>query len=229
MKLYKVLDRRLTSPYKNYKYKLGTKYHCDDFDTDKIKDCSNGFYAVDIEGLPYCFNIHRDVYEVEVSGRKVEINQYKRRYEDIEIIRKCSHDEIKEKALKLEANLGYKLSESLFPFNPLTKKVKLKDYHIELLKQWASVRDSVRDSVWDSVWDSVRDSVWDSVGDSVRAYISSLFPNIKNFENICHRTGVNPFQPCIDLWYMGIVPSYDGTLWRLHSGKKADIIWQGEI
>lgn len=252
MKLYKIFDKNLTSPYQNFKYKIGEKYHCDDFDTSR-KECSRGFYAVDIEGLPYCLNIKRDVYEVEVWGNKVEIDQYKRRYENIEIIRKCSHDEIKEKARKLEKKLGYKLSGVLFPFNPLTKKTKLTDEHIELLKQWASVRarvmasvvdsmrDRVRDRVWDRVWASVGDRVGESVRasvrarvsasvrDSVGAYISSLFPNIEKWKYIDHEPGVNPFQPCIDLWYAGIVPSYDGKLWRLHSGKKASIIWEGTL
>jgi hypothetical protein len=233
MNLYKVFDKRLVSPYQNYRYKIGEKYHCDDFDEDKSEDCSRGFYAVDIEGLPYCFNVHRDVYEVKVWGKKVEIDQYKRRYENIEIIRKCTHEEIKSKAMKIDAKLGYKLSEVLFPFNPLTKKTKLTDEHIELLKQWDSVWDSVWDGVWDSVGVSVGvsvgASVWASVWVSVGAYISSLFPDIKKWKYIDRAPGVNPFQPCIDLWYAGIVPSYDGKTWRLHSGKKAEIIWEGKI
>jgi hypothetical protein len=63
----------------------------------------------------------------------------------------------------------------------------------------------------------------------VWAYISSLFPDIKKWKCIDHVPGVNPFHPCIDLWYAGIVPSYDGKIWRLHSGKKADIIWEVKI
>ncbi len=109
---------------------------------------------------------------------------------------------------------------------------------------WSSVRDSVRDSVWssvrDSVWSSVwssvgnsgRDSVWSSVRDSVRdsvgAYISSLFPGIKVWENYEH-LGENPFQPCVELWKRGFVASYDGKIWRLHSGSKAKIVWQGKF
>ena len=83
-----------------------------------------------------------------------------------------------------------------------------------------SVGDSVQDSVWDSVWYSVRDSVWDSVW----AYISSLFPNIKKWKYIEHKEGVNPFQSSIDLWHMGLVPSFDGEVWRLHKGEKAEVV-----
>ena len=97
---------------------------------------------------------------------------------------------------------------------------------------WASVRDSVWASVWDSVWASVWDSVWDSVGDSVWAsvwaYIGSLFPNIKKWRYIDHKKGEYPFQPLVDLWKIGIVPSFDGTLWRLHGGRKAKILYTKE-
>ena len=93
---------------------------------------------------------------------------------------------------------------------------------------WASVRDSVvasvRDSVWDSVVASVRDSVrdsvvasvWDSVGDSVGAYSS-------NFFDIEYP---NDYSPLIELWNSGIVPSFDGTTGRLHTGKNAKVIYE---
>jgi len=115
-----------------------------------------------------------------------------------------------------------------------------------------SVRDSVgfsvRDSVWDSVGFSVRDSVGfsvlgsvrDSVGGSVRGsvrdsvgfsvwgfifcYVSSLFPNIKKWKYVDHEEGINPFQSGIDLWHMGLVPSFDGEFWRLHKGEKAEVV-----
>jgi hypothetical protein len=99
---------------------------------------------------------------------------------------------------------------------------------------WDSVRDSVRDSVGDSVWDSERDSVWDSVWDSVRdsvwAYISSMF-NIKVYkycEEVKYEIGTNPFQPAITLWEKGLVPSFDGTHWRLH-GMGGKELWKGKF
>ena len=79
-------------------------------------------------------------------------------------------------------------------------KVTKKD--IQLLKQW------------DSVWDSVRDSVGDSVGDSVWGYISTFF-NIKYKYD---------FSSCAKLWEKGIIPSFDGKLWRLH-GENGKIIF----
>jgi len=127
--------------------------------------------------------------------------------------------------------------------------VALREKDKQLLKQWDSVWDSVRDTLWDSVgdtvwdsvgdtvrntvWDSVGDTVrntvgdtvWDSVGDSVRAYVSSFF-TLTTWKYVKHTPGQNPFQPCISLWERGLVPSFDGKTWRLHTGKKAKIVYE---
>jgi hypothetical protein len=117
------------------------------------------------------------------------------------------------------------------PFRDIEQPLVAQE-HIDLLRQWASVRASVgasvRASVWASVWDSVRDSVWDSVWASVWAYISSYFA-LENWKYVEHEPGKNPFQPCIDLWNAGLIASYDGKVWRLHSGKDAAIVWEGKI
>ena len=130
--------------------------------------------------------------------------------------------------------------------NPLElpKVEHVTDEQVAWLREWASVRDSVRASVWasvrasvmdsvrDSVWASVRDSVWASVMDSVRdlvwasvwasvwdsvgAYVSSFF-SIK-YEH--------DFSPAVKLWEAGLVPSFDGKVWRLHTGKDAHVVYE---
>jgi hypothetical protein len=257
-KLYKVLRNNMESPFQNFKYEIGKKYHCDAFDTNKNIQCSTGFYATDIDGLVYSFRPDSKIYSCNVWGRKVEIDEFKRRYENIQLIEEIPYSDIKQMALKIENKVGYKLSEALFPIHPLEidfEKVTKED--IKLLKKWASawasvgasvgdgvgasVLDSVRASVLASVWASVLDSVWASVGASVRdsvrpsvrpsvwasvwAYCSSLFFNINQWKYVKHRKGVNPFQSCIDLWYRGLVPSYDGKLWRLHGGEGGKIVY----
>ena len=120
------------------------------------------------------------------------------------------------------------------PFKHKDRKRVTKN-EIELLKKWVSVEDSVEDSVWGSVWGSVRDSVeesvwgsvWGSVRGSVRGYTSSFF-NLDKWKYIKHRKGENPFQPCIDLWNAGLVPSFDGKTWRLHGGKNANVLYNLE-
>ena len=83
---------------------------------------------------------------------------------------------------------------------------------------WALVGASVRDLVLDSVRDLVRASVWASVGSSVwalvGAYTSSFFGIKYEYD----------FSPAIKLWEAGLVLSFDGETWRLHSGKAAEVV-----
>ena len=102
------------------------------------------------------------------------------------------------------------------PPKTVTKK------HLKLVTKWASVRASVGASVRASVGDSVGDSVWASVG----AYTSSFF-DLPTWKYIKHPKGQNPYKPVIDLWNVGLVPSFDGKIWRLHS--KNGIVWQGTL
>ncbi len=92
---------------------------------------------------------------------------------------------------------------------------------------WASVGASVRDSVWDSVWDSVRASVWDSVG----AYYGSFFQLPRDAWKYTDtiKTDDYPFLPAVKLWEQGLVPSFDGKKWRLHGGKDAKVLWEGDF
>jgi hypothetical protein len=85
------------------------------------------------------------------------------------------------------------------------------------------VRASVRASVRDSVRASVRDSVW--------AYTGTFFilprDSWKYTEHI--KTDEYPFLPLVKLWEQGLVPSFDGNVWRLHGGKDATVLWEGKI
>lgn len=95
--------------------------------------------------------------------------------------------------------------------NPLLieRSKDVTEYEIGLLKEWIKVRYSVRYSVWASV----------------RAYMSSFF-DIPKWQGIDHEKGKNPFQSAIDLWEAGLVPSFDGKIWRLHTGKDAKIVYE---
>ena len=77
---------------------------------------------------------------------------------------------------------------------------------------WASVRASVWDSVWDSIWASVGDSIWASV----RAYISTFFAIEYQGD----------FSSAVKLWESGLVPSFDGKVWRLHTGIDAHVVYE---
>jgi hypothetical protein len=193
------------------------------------------------------------VFEVKMGGRSVINSEYKQGFEEQTIIRMLPKSEVRKLIKEQSKAMDWDYYHACYPVNPLKiDKPFDKEKALKLLKEWdsvwasvwasvlasvrASVSDSVGDFVWVSVWASVSDSVRASVsvsvrasvlysvGDSVWAYISSLFPNIKKWKYIEHKEGVNPFQSSIDLWHMGLVPSFDGEVWRLHKGKKAEVV-----
>ena len=231
VKKYKVIKEDLKSPYKGFQYEIGQTYVCPDFD-ESDNECSRGFYATDLEGLPYAYQKGRKVFEVEMGGREKSFNQYKHRWETQTILREVPEGELRELLEKESERVGYNLSEACFPLNPLTdvEYGEITDEDIENLKKWssvgasvgASVGNSVRASVGASVGNSVGASFWASVGDSVGAYFGTLFKLPQWGKSY-------PYQPAVDLWKMGLVPSYDGEVWRLHGGKDAKILWEGKL
>ena len=99
--------------------------------------------------------------------------------------------------------------------NPIESSVRSSVGNSVWSSVWNSVWNSVRNSIWNSVWSSIGNSVWSSVGSLVGIYASSFF-TITNWKYINYEEGKNPFQSCIDLWHLGLIPSYDGNTWRLH-------------
>ena len=124
------------------------------------------------------------------------------------------------------------LEEARNPINPfkLPKRIPTPE-DIGLLHKWITLRATVWDTVWDTVgdtvWDTVGDTVWytvrDTVWDTVWAYTGSLFM-IEKWGD--YPSGTYPFQPAVDLWKHGLVPSYDGKTWRLHSGEKGEVVYE---
>ena len=96
------------------------------------------------------------VLPVEVKGNSKIFSAAKRRYEYMKLDNPLTNEEIKTICREIEPELGYKLSEALYPVNPLLlPKATVNDEDIELLRKWSNIRDSVRKSVVDSVVDSV--------------------------------------------------------------------------
>ena len=67
-----------------------------------------------------------------------------------------------------------------------------------------------------------------SVNNVFCAYLSSIFFGVKKWKGVECKAGKNPFQSGIDLWNRGLVPSFDGKTWRLHSGINAKIVYEIE-
>jgi len=213
----------------NYRDAIGSVVRVTDYDPPDAGACGHGLHAC--EKPNDCFVGARiPCAAFRVSGiQKIAEDTKKTRWQALKVIEEI-HD--------LDKLFGWTYSEVVNPIHPFTVSPPIIGAkHIELLKQWdsvwASVGASVGASVWASVGASVRASVgasvWDSVWASVWAYIGSLFPNISNWKHTDHTTGEYPFQPAVDLWRLGLVPSFDGNLWRLHGGKNAEVLWEGKI
>jgi len=94
---------------------------------------------------------------------------------------------------------------------------------------WIAVLCAFDDATEDNVFITVKDSVFDVCS----AYTGYLFEPVVEKWKSCpgEDEGLNdyPFQSAVELWKEGLVPSFDGKVWRLHGGYKADILWEGEI
>jgi len=240
VKMYKVLkvnsDGNVVSPFQGFNYRNvseinGKEFICQDFN-ESNEGCANGYYATEIEGLIYSLNSTKQnrVFEVEMSGKNVRLNEYKHRFEKQKIVRMLGVDEVKSLVKTQSDAMEWNLYNIAFPKNPLEVEAGevTKDI-LKLLKECAVVRASIWTSVGTSVQASVggrvRGRVEASVWDSVWGYIGANFPNIKKWNHINHEEGIYPFQCYVDLQEKGIVPSFDGIAWRLHTGIKAEIIY----
>lgn len=112
---------------------------------------------------------------------------------------------------------------------------------------WKSIGGSIRDSIWASISEIIDDSYYEYGRDfyknsvrisiynfitsyaiySVRAYAGSYFILTKESWEYMRKRRITkyPYQSVVDLWEMGLVPSFDGKKWRLHS--KNGIEWEG--
>ncbi len=191
----------------NYREAIGTTIRVTDYDAPSVGSCGKGLHAS--RNPNDCFigsKIPCAAFKVR-GIQPIARDSQKTRYQALKIL-----EEIKD----LDSLFGWKYTEAINRIHPFKiKRQKITKEEILLVKKWASVRDSV----WDSVRASVRDSVW--------AYIGSLFPNIEKWKYIKYKKGQYPFQSAIDLWKQGLVPSFDGKIWRLHGGKDAKILWEG--
>jgi hypothetical protein len=184
----------------------------------------------------------------DLKFNKYEYNPLTKVFDIDRIDMKDDSEIIRKRCMELDFSKIVKpliIKDIINPFD--MKKLKINKKDIKLLKQWASVRASVRASVgasvwasvgdsvkasvrasvgasvWASVWASVGASVWASVGASVGASVwASVWVYISSFFDIKYKYD---FSSGIQLWEKGLVPSFDGSIWRLY-GYQGRIIWE---
>lgn len=265
MKKYKVLrlkeNNDVVSPFQGYNYgKLNEiiekEFVCCNFD-EGDKECSNGFYASDVEGLLYSINEYKDcrVFEVEVGGKSVIVNQFKQRYERQIITRLLTEDEVMALVKDESEKLGYDLYRTIYSFNIGKAKTPIVNEDVlRLLDNIINIRhlidesvcESVNDSPWESIWEPVKRSVWASIKDSIRKVVlnstnnfvwdsvwdlqlactGSIFYNIEHWKYVEYKKGEYPFQCYVDLIELGFMPLFDGKAWKLYAGENMGVVYE---
>ena len=207
----------------NYRENIGKTVRCPGFDA-RGELCSTAFIHASREPNRCFIGARIPCSAYEVRGVPILEDADKAGFGELFVVKELNPSQL----------FKWRYSEACKPVKPfeIEQSEGITEMDLKKIHEWASVWYSVWDSVWASVWasvrDSVRDSVWDSVGDSVWAYTGHIFaPAVRKWKYIEHKRGVYPFQSAVDLWMQGLVPSYDGKLWRLHS--KNGIEWEGEL
>ena len=197
----------------NYRNQIGHVVKCSD-QLNKPVLCSASVLHASREPIGVFIGIKIPLSIFRVSGEPVVEQDGKCGFKELNVLEEIPQE-------KLDELFRFKYTEAINPINPFEIEPPrcIREEQLALLKHWASVKDSVRASVRDSAWTSAWDSAWDSVWDSMYAYMGSLFPNAFS----------DPYQykSVVSLWRHGIVPSYDGILWRLHT--KNGIAWEGKV
>lgn len=75
-----------------------------------------------------------------------------------------------------------------------------------------------------SLTPSVRDAIGDSVGDGMSAFVAGYFINIKKWKYYEGGMEGYPYRSGAELWAHGLIPSFDGKVWRLSSGEDAVVV-----
>ena len=195
----------------NYRENIGKTVKCPQFNVAGDL-CSDAFIHASRKPNDCFVGARIPCSAYRVSGKSIKEDKVKCGFEELAII-----EELNPKTV-----FQWNYKEACNPINPfkILPPNKITKKHIQLTEKWASVGDLVglRASVWAStgLGDSVRDSVW--------AYIGSIF-----ISEVPAWKKEYPYQCAVDLWKMGLVPSFDGKKWRLHGGSTAEILWEGTL
>ena len=187
----------------NYAKNIGKIVRVKDYAPASAGSCAKGLHACYKPLSAFGYNAKMPCRVFDVKGiERIHYGGNKSRYRALRVNSEVSD---------LNKLFGFNYSEAINPIHPFKiKPSPINNEVLSLLQNWASV--------WASVRDSVRASVW--------VYTGSLFPNIQEWKYVDYKEGEYPFQTCVDLWRMGLVPSFDGTTWRLHGDKNAKVLYK---
>jgi len=181
--------------------------------------------------------------------RGVPVAEDKRKYGFVEL-------EVLEEITDLDSLFPFNYTEACNPINPfLAPRVEVTGEMLDILREWSRVWTlglpistfmdglpllwiTVRDGIWNRlllsmeplypIWRCFPDKAWDSAVSCAASYAASLFKPGFSCPGMSRRQWKS-FQVGAGLWRRGVIPSFDGEVWRLHSGEKAAVIWEGRL
>jgi hypothetical protein len=97
-----------------------------------------------------------------------------------------------------------------------------------ILQHWSTLLNALAATGSKVCGSSKRDNtIMRSIWDAAWAYTGTFFVLPNNVWRINKKDIKEyPFQPCVDLWEQGLVPSFDGKTWRLHGGEDAKVLYE---
>ena len=254
-KLYKtfvVYKDRLFSPFQNYEYGkmndiLGKKFCCEDFD-ESDEECSRGFYATDIDGLVYHYinSAKEVVFEVEMSGKFKEFDQFKRRYEKMKIIRKIEKDMLQNIVKATSKTMDFNYYEAIFPINFKEQELAPFDSYIEKsLWEW--------DKLYKKMWPYIDGNAFKALSKKNKAYFDLTYQRIWSviYERLLDKVGSSKIESLVNITYSytaslfyskeykykciinllnsGYLPIHNYKSWILYTGKEIIPTYKVEI
>ena len=203
---YKAVRLDKTSHYDGAtEWRAGRIVRALDVDSKEVGSCGRGIHSSPTLLDAVSYQRGPSLYCLVEPRGIIAADKTKTRSECVKVIRWIGREEQDELSCM-------RLWEANHPINPLLvrRQGPVTPQELEWLIAWASVWASVGASVWASVW----------------AYTGSLFPGISSWKYI---TAQYPWEPIRQLWLAGLAPSYDGKLWRLHAGPRAEVVWSGTL
>jgi len=235
MIFYKITDKNMNSIYNDHYYELNGTYIFERYGNASNIDY-NYFHCNKLEDLTKLFIYYEEyrIFKVDIIENNNIIRDNGEKY-IIKFIEEVSYEELKSLAFNREVELGYKLSEILFPYDP---SIRMEIFDVSKedilnLKECKKINKRLKTSIEKSVTDSICDSIYKSafinashsiieavhwpIFESVYAYIGSLFPNIIKWKDIKHKKGIYPYQCYVNLYKRGFIPHFIGDKWVLYT------------
>jgi len=122
-------------------------------------------------------------------------------------------------------NLNF--SKKVYPLVRISVGYSMEEAYKNIKRMITKIHDSYNRTTFDYNW-YIHDTEH-SIDDIIDAYAGSLFTDPNRYKGREKRPFVYKFISGVYLWERGLIPSFDGKVWRLHSGKECKIVYSEKL